>query len=263
MNKSPIKILRAFWGDQPKSWQEIPKSPTWDNETIFVWGTKNYHKLTLRGYDCIMMSHDMLDKAFTNYQHFGHKLECLNVADDIYDEYLFLDWDVKVVKEIDDNFWNLVKSKQTQCPVYAYPNDYYEKVMQQVEKHPEWKNENSDNIKQWVYTQDSMINKYHWQLNDIKVIPNFCFYYTYKGKLGKKLIDTFNEYKPETCVDELSLFIYINTNLDSYLNQFEPFVIRGRESDCRHFEMIDDNSNEKLNNYLDQRFKKDTYLIHE
>ena len=39
------------------------------------------------------------------FDHFAHKLDALQKAESLYKEYLFLDWDVHIVKSLDNNFF--------------------------------------------------------------------------------------------------------------------------------------------------------------
>lgn len=261
------KIVRILWGDQERVLNEIPKKPVWENEVVLVWGTKNYKTLRSYGYDCILVSPNVLDsQQFSDTRHFGHKLLAFEIADDLYDEYLHMDWDVKIVKPIDNNFWNLVSSKQIQCATYAYPRNYYEAACKQIDTQKWWPAEYNDATKKWVQLQDQMLKQYHWNINDTFTIPNLCFYYSYKGKLGRKLMNIFRENEHlATCLDEFSLFIHINktnTSFDDYLTRYEPLVIRGREDTLKHFEIPDDTSIAKLNAYIESKIKKDIYLTH-
>ena len=121
-----MKIIRAFWGNQESLWDEVPSKPLFDNEVVYVYGTENYDRFVSMGYEAVLVHYDSTELAYsTVYKHFVHKLDCLKRAEHAYLEYLFLDWDVKVVKPLDDNFWNLIRTRASlQCPLYAYPSDY-------------------------------------------------------------------------------------------------------------------------------------------
>ena len=43
------KIIRALWGKQEHTLNEVPESPLFDNEIVFVWGDENNTFLKERG----------------------------------------------------------------------------------------------------------------------------------------------------------------------------------------------------------------------
>lgn len=252
-----MKIVRAIWGKSEQVFKEIPKKPQWKDETVFVWGSDNYRKLKNRGYDCVLVRKEITDPLYSNFlEHFTHKLLCLQLADQLYDEYLFLDWDVQIVKTIDAKFWDLVKSKQIQCPVYGYPDHYAEKCRTYID-------EKEPNTWKWVDKHDENLINYSWKYLNYHIVPNFCFYYSYKGRLASKLLEIKHADNVITCIEEFCMYIYAASSLDDYLTKYEPFVIRGREDNCRHFNMENDDTMKKVNEYVASKIQKEIYLIHE
>jgi hypothetical protein len=108
IHKNKIKIIRALWGDSLYILNEIPKTPIFENELVFVWGKANYDFVKKLGYEALLISETKTqgETYDSHLKHFGHKLQALKFADEMFGEYLFLDWDVTLVKQIDDEFYN-------------------------------------------------------------------------------------------------------------------------------------------------------------
>jgi len=177
-----MKIVRVLWGNSDTTWNEIPEKPLFDNEIVYVWGTENQARLISRGYNTIILGPYITQPEYSNiYTHFVHKLHALSVAEKDFEEYLFLDWDVNIVKKIDDQFWDLIRSNgPIQIPTYSYPKGYESVVSKFLLDNPEnEKVKNLDpNIIKWINVQNTMLEKYSWDFEDINVVPNFCFFYS-------------------------------------------------------------------------------------
>ena len=262
-----MKIIRAFWGNQESLWDEVPPKPLFDNEVVYVYGTENHERFVSMGYEAVLVHYDSTELAYsTVYKHFVHKLDCLKRAEYAYLEYLFLDWDVKAVKPLDDNFWNLIRTRASlQCPLYAYPSDYENKVLTKIKQNPEeqWVKDLDPNIFPWLTVQNEMLMTNSWEWEDIRVVPNFCFFYSSYTKTASRLFEIYETDGILTCIEEFCMYKYASCSIDEYLEKYEPLVIRGREDDCFHFDLTKDNAIERINNYIATKINKDIYLIHE
>ena len=262
-----MKIVRAFWGNQERTWNEVPTKPLFDNEVVYVYGRENYERFRSMGYEAVLVHFDTTEPEYsTVYKHFAHKLTCLKLAEHAYGEYLFLDWDVKVVKSLDDNFWDLIRSNgELQCPLYCYPSNYENKVLAQIKQNPEkeWVKNIDPNIFPWLTVQNEMLIANSWTWEDLLVVPNFCFFYSNYTNTASELLKIYEEYGILTCIEEFCMYKYSNTSIDNYIEKYEPLVIRGREDDCFHFDLIEDRAIERINAYIATKINKDIYLIHE
>lgn len=275
-----MKIIRAFWGNPEHIKTEIPKKPLFDNETVFVWGQENvdyFHKLGYSTNHIFRLDNTELKKytskkALNNYiqsnknnhtdpryshhlKHFAHKLEVLKRADQMFDEYLFLDWDITIAKPIDEKFYEKIRSKGNfQCPLYCYHDTFAKDVINTIP------NLNPDSI-QFLLLQSEQLNKYHWKQKGRKILPCAGFIYSNKANKGQELLDIFNKYNLTCCIEEFAIYIMANCSLEEYINQHEPIVLRGKEFDKNLDEMTEEIKN--LNSYISTKTEKDIYLYHD
>jgi hypothetical protein len=56
-----MKIIRAFWGSQEKTWEEVPNKPIFEDEVVYVYGRENYEKFRSMG--CLLYTCDAADEA--------------------------------------------------------------------------------------------------------------------------------------------------------------------------------------------------------
>jgi hypothetical protein len=251
---SKIQIIRALWGNSSKIIDEIPVTPLFENEVVFVWEEKNKEYVEKLGYKTIQIPPN---DYTTLLNHYTHKLEAIKVADGLFDEYLFLDWDIEIIKPIDDNFYNLIKNKSPlQCPLYSYSSDHFEIVNKLLIN----KNITDKNIHDFVNIQEKEMQKYKWLLNNNQVLPCFCFYYTNNIKIGEKLLSIYKENNILTCIEEFAFYLYSNCDLNSYIEKYEPIVIRGKEKSSLNERQ---QSLNKLNSYINNKINKDIYLVHD
>ena len=261
-----MKIIRSFWGEQQHIWNEVPAFPLFEDEIVFVWGKNNEERLKSLGYTTYLMGEGVTEEEYsTIYDHFAHKLKVLVTAEQLYDEYLFLDWDVHIVKEIDDEFWNLIRSgNNVQCPIYGYPMNYEKKILEHIKNNPQkdWVQKLDPNTYPWISVQEELLAKYHWQWEDLQLVPNFCFLYSYKTDIATRLLDIYKEYSLKTCIEEYAMYIAANCTLQQFINTYEPTVIRGREDDCYHFDLVEDDTMRRINKFVAEQKPKKIYLKH-
>lgn len=269
---SNLKIIRSFWGNSEKIFNEISKNPMFENEIVYVWGTINYNKLIQRGYECVLMNESDYDIRYTSgYNHFMHKLEALLKASVDYERYLYLDWDIFLSKKIDIDFFYSLEGKKMSIPLYAYSENYFEGICDFLDKTKgvEWKEKDSKQY-DWIVKHNYFIKKYSWKLDGMYIMPNFCFFYSHNSNIESKLIEIYNLKKIETCIEEFCLFYLIDNSLDFnsdidkinwYINNIEPTSIQGRPDGINHF-YTESNTITIFNNYVRKIKSKDIYLVH-
>lgn len=256
----PIKVIRALWGKNFAIHKEIPKSPIFKDELVFVYGIKNEQFLKNLGYQTKLIGYDeTLENVYDNHlKHYGHKLEVIKMAEEMFDEYLFLDWDVGVVKNIDNNFWQLIRSgNNIQCPIYAYNKNYRNDILEYYKQRGTLTNHIDEFLKYHI----EGLKKYSWQTDDLYVLPNFCFFYSNKTNSASELHKLMVDNNLDTCIEEFAMWLFSNCSLEEYVLKYEPFVIRGKERDVNLPNM--DWAFKTINQYVGERVKKEIYLYHE
>lgn len=82
----------------------------------YTFGTENHKHLLSLGINSVLVN------KFSNpYYMYRHKLEAIRLGMEEFDEIVYLDWDTKPIKEIDDYFWELLQQK---APVQASLSKY-------------------------------------------------------------------------------------------------------------------------------------------
>ena len=278
-----MKIVRAFWGTSEYVKSEIPKSPLFGNEIVFVWGYQNNEYIKSLGYHTVFVKDKKFEKSIkdpklssadiygmiedhkNNYhtdsryshhlKHFAHKLETLKFADKMFDEYLFLDWDITIAKPLDDKFYKKIRSKGNfQCPIYCYHDNWIKDVINTI---PDL----TSDAMQFLLFQSEQLNKYHWKQKGRRILPCAGFIYSNKANKGQELLDIFNKYNLTCCIEEFAIYIMANCSLEEYIQKYEPIVLRGKEFDKNLDEMTEEIKN--LNSYISTKIEKDIYLYHD
>jgi len=257
---NPIQIVRALWGKNFSILKEIPKKPIFQNEIVFVWGEQNDRFLKSMGYRTILVGDNQTDDEIYNshLKHYGHKLQVLKYCDTFYDEYLFLDWDIGIVKDIDQEFYDIIRSgNNIQCPIYAYNKKYKEDILEYYKE----KNTLTEHIEDFLKHHIEGLYKYSWKTDELYVLPNFCFFYSYKTKVGTELYNIMIDNDLDTCIEEFAMWIFSNCYLDEYILKYEPVVVRGKERDVNLPNM--DYAFKTINEYVGTKVEKKIYLYHE
>lgn len=254
-----MKIVRVLWGEPEYVINEIPKKPIFEDETVFVWGEKNCDLLKSYGYDVICISPYITEPEYsTHLLHFKHKLRALSIANERFEEYLFLDWDVTLAKPIDANFYDLIRRKgNIQCPLYAYHKEFKDDIKKYLIDKGVFETNQDD----FLNNQIEQLYKYSWDFNDMRVLPCFCFFYSKNSNIASELLKIADERDIKTCIEEFSMWIYANISIDDYIKKYEPYVIRGKEFDKNLPAMTA--AIKKINNYIDAKINKDIYLLHD
>jgi hypothetical protein len=254
-----MKFIRILWGDFNKYANQIMEARQDKlDETVFVWGKDNYLRLMSLGYDCILISDDPYDyqiannHTFIDHKSLIHKIKGIEIALTHFNEVVFVDWDVRKTKEIDDNFYQLLRSKNAslQVPLYTYPVKAFEFLINTI-KDPVMRNF-FDKLERFVV-------RYSYRYNKNYIIPNTGFMYCNSIDVIRDLLLIIKNYQLETVPDELSVFInYEDYDLESYIKLVEPLVINGKE----HGHDWWDEEEETFNLYKSTLIKKDIYFEH-
>ena len=135
-------FIRALWGVFPEEWNddlEAKYSAKKDNLFVrsrskvenvikarlndkfsvpfvtYVFGKDNYEKLLQLGFDnAVMVNEDPIIYSPLSRRMWWHKLDILRYAmeEDGYDEIVYLDWDCRLVKELNPDFWDTLNKKE-------------------------------------------------------------------------------------------------------------------------------------------------------
>ena len=251
MDTRNIKVIRVLWGDFK---DEIPSKPIF-NELVYVYGKSNQEYLKSLGYETYLVdSNPMGHGSIDELNKFYNKLEAIRLACFHFTTFLFLDWDVELVKDLDDSFFNYIMAKKILMPTYAYPSKY-------LELHDTLQD---DNAKKWTNSQISFMKKYGWNLEDSIILPNAGFIFVNNmPSLGDSLIKIAKENKLATNIEEFVFYIWSNCTLNQYVQEYEPFCVYGRPIDhlfkVGHIEGFFEKN---LHEYINKSIEKNIYFIH-
>lgn len=256
-----MKIIRALWGSSEYVENEVPEKPLFENEIVFVWGSEKVEMLKDKGYEVVLLCDTITDPDYsTHLTHFAHKLLALKAAEERYDEYLFLDWDITLNKPIDDNFWDRVRmGGSLQMPLYAYHRGYREDLVKWFKGNdPDRFDKNLD---EFIYYHIESLYKYHWPLDDALVLPCACFIYSNGIKIGTHLLEVMHKHDIKACIEEFCMYIWADCTLEEYVEFHEPYVLRGKEKDHNLEGMT--KAIKHLNKWMETKIPKDIYLFHD
>lgn len=254
-----IQIIRMFWGDvyamdnhYAKQIQRAKQDNL--NEIVYVLGKENYKFIKNLGYNAVLVSEDNYNKdlssnhTFIDFKNLNHKLWLFEKALQEYNEIIFLDWDCRLIKPLDENFYNLVKNGgELQVPLYIYP-----------ENSLDWMCETSSSEDFFPALKKNVI-KYSYNWKNHYIIPNTGFMYC-RNKNINLLAKSLN-LKLETVPDEFSVFVYAqekNYSLLKYIQNIEPQVILGKE----HGEDWWIKIQSEFDKFVNQFKNKDIYFEH-
>jgi hypothetical protein len=254
-----MRFVRIFWGDINRYHNQIKEAKEDKlNEMVYVWGKENYTILNEMGYECYLINENSYDytiasgHTFVDYRSLTHKIVGLKIALEQYKEVIFLDWDVRKVKELDDNFYDLIKSKGSslQVPLYVYPSNAFTFLKESTH---DYKMVNFFNV------LENSIRKYAYNLGDNFILPNTGFIYCNDIKIADRLLAIIQEQNMESVPDELSVaYHYKNFKVNEYVMYIEPMVIGTKESGYDWW----DNEEQKLMDYKKAYIIKDVYFKH-
>lgn len=248
MDMKDVRIVRAFWGTD---FSEVPKKPQF-NELVYVFGKENQAKFEKMGYETEIISLDPFGGE-AEINKFLNKLKVIYRACQDFKRFILLDWDMKLIKPLDDAFYESLIDKRILMPTYSYPKEYLR--LKDKIKDP--------NVRMWVNKQIPLLKKWSWKLEDSLIIPNAGFIYVNDSGFGKAMFKIVNDYEIESNVEEFAFFLYANCSLDEYIEEYEPSVCFGRPIDNQ---FILENINRKveinLHTYISNILEKKEYFLH-
>jgi len=258
-----MRFIRAFWGDidydNGKYKKEILNIANTSNlnDYVYVWGEENYKFIKSLGFDAELITKtptefgdDFLKNSDT---FFFHKLDAVKRGCDSFGSVVFLDWDTRQLKDIDKLFFDLlyVQDKYIQMPLYVYPKNYIELVLDG------WKDIPSK-VEKYLYKQVNGLQKHHFSWNNSWVTPNAGFIYCSDSKVIEKLFLLCEKLNINVASEEMSMVEYSKkycTNVEQYIKRFEPIVCSAKDN--LHFNQSD------LNKEIDLHIDKNLYFIHD
>ena len=260
---SNLKIIRTWWGNHQNKMVEIPRSPIFNNEIVYVWGEDNLIKIRKKGYDCVLVEEDGLFNHESNV--YGKKLQALDMGLKDFGEVLMLDWDCHLGKPFDDDFYYMLSQKPTQVPLYAHYKEPFVSLLEAIpDEHPVLQHEDSfKHLIKNLELIDYEVPKYHWKFEDSFIIPNFGCVYSRDKNYGNDLIKIAKKYNIKGLVEELSMWKYANCSLKEYIKQFQPNYVLG-VSDSKLIEQKHPIQiiQRQFNNYLKTQINYKPYLEH-
>ena len=254
-----IQIIRMFWGDvyaMDNYYAKQIKRSKQDNlnEIVYVLGKENYKFIKDLGYNAILVSEDNYnrklssDHTYIDFKNLNHKLWLFEKALQEHDEIIFLDWDCRLKKPLDDNFYNLIKNGgELQVPLYIYPQNSLDWLCETLSP------------KDFFLTLKKNVIKYSYNWKNHYIIPNTGFMYCRNKNIN--LLDKSLNLKLEAVPDEFSVFVYAqekNYSLLKYIQNLEPQVILGKEHGEDWWIQIQS----EFDKFVNQFKNKDIYFEH-
>lgn len=236
-----MKFIRILWGDFDRYKSQIIEAKNDNlNEIVFVWGTENKNKLEDLGYDCHLISENNYDfsiadnHTFTNHKSLTHKIVGIRKSLEIYDEVIFVDWDCRKEKEIDEYFYELIRKKDSkiQVPLYTYPIVAFEMMLNDV-KDPI--------VNNFISKLREYVDKFSFRYGNNYIIPNTGFFYCSDIDIIDKLLKLIDDNDLQTVPDELSVFLYgKELGMDGYIEKIDPLVVGGKIHNYKWWNTIED-----------------------
>lgn len=250
-----VKIVRVNWGNINFGLIEIPIVPIFPNQIVYVWGEENNRVLKSRGYKTKLMP-PLDDDIYSEYNgRFIRKLIALDLALKEYGEVILLDWDCYILRELDETFYNYLKEKPIQCPIYGQ----FERVSEScVESDPNI-NENDLNF---VKLLDTTFKQYSWKYEDVYGSPNFSCVYSRDVNFGKDLLDITLKHKILGCIEEHAMWVYANCTMEEYMKRYQPKFLLGVSNQVVQHSNLAQTARKKINDYVESHVPMDIYLEH-
>ena len=264
-----ITIIRALWGDSQRTLNEVFPFPILEEEIVCVWGSENESFLKKRGFNTILMNEISTDPQYSTIEsQFYHKLESIKKAGEIYNEFIFLDWDCYLLRPLDDNFYKLLREgNDIQVPTYAYDDVKYAGIPKLImyPGNKRYKNTIPEDLRQYIIGQEIQLRKYSWKQDGLLISPNFCFFYTRRPNIGEELIQISKQNKVENCIEEHAMYLWANCSMDEFIKKYEPKVLQGTADETRtlmHSYNYEVDPVIRINKYISTLVDKTIYFKH-
>ena len=246
-----MKIIRVHWGNKIDN--EIPRVPLLKDEVVYVYSMDFYWELKKRGFEIRVVKEEIFNNEWNT---FGRKLQCLDLALQEFGEVILLDWDCYQLKPFDDEFYKLLKQKPIQIPLYIQHKDTKNAILDLVGQ-----NQSAKFMEEMDLLQEGF-KKYGWEWEEGLVAPNFGFVYCRDKSFAKKLIDLAIKEDLKTVVDEFATKLYVDCTLEEYIEKYCAPVLKGRSDemiilDCKLHEV-----SRKFSKWLDTKIEIKPYFEH-
>lgn len=209
-----VKVVRALWGSYLI---DIP-SPQYD-EVVYVWGKENKAKLDELGYTTVKMTNNLHEWGYEmdSYQYI-HKIFAIQKALETFDKILFLDWDVKLIKDLDDEFFNGLPTNSFQAPLYSVSKNQIQNIPYLDDT--------------WIGFEKRLTPNFTWEYGDLYAKVNACCIYTDIKDFGNQLLKISKENRLGSYIEEFAIFKLANKKLNYYVLFHCPtyILIPGQES---------------------------------
>ena len=230
------KFIRAIWGENDKIKNDVScflEKSVHFPFTIYCFGRENYNFIIEKGFkDVVLLSEENFLFHGVSEQYI-HKIYVMKKALEHFDEVIFVDWDVILLKELPKNFWELFhEGEDIKAPLYYYEIHLRGRKRKKNKKLPEgYKDPVSLPSAAFVYLRNYYNGKRLYEIYE-----EFKYKEEFKNDLDEEKILRFfieekmNGWKDhEFYLNNFSLPIYVK--YDRWLqNKNLPYLF-----DCKHF----------------------------
>lgn len=252
-----MKVVRGLWGwEKDRLDSEIPDSPIFKNEICYVWGEYQRDYLRDRGYETIYMGNKLYYPF--QYKNLEHKVFIIVHSGVEFNEFIYIDWDVRPVRELDYNFWNSFKKYEFATSLYSYPLEYLSEDFNRDEP-----------IDWWHYVIKLHMQAYDigWISSGLVFLPNCGITYISDKSISNEYSKLNKKYnKMLTVCDEFFFYMLANCSLNDYIQNHTSEVMFGRPDEYRHSNIfskpLSDTANKVCNDYLRSNKNMNIYLKH-
>lgn len=249
-----IKIIRVLWGGNVN--HEIPRIPLYpEQEVVYCFDYESFWFIQELGYEAKLVKDTKFDGK-KGYNKFGRKLQALDLALQEFGEVLLLDWDFFILKPFDKNFYDSLKEKPIQIPLYIQHKDTKNAVLEMLVK------DQSPSLLRELEDLEVGMNKYGWEWEEGVIAPNFGFVYCRDKSFGKKLVDIALEHNLNSVVDEFATLIYVDCTLEEYIEKYVPRVVKGRSDQMIIYDTRIHKLSRKFSKWLDTKVNITNYFEH-
>lgn len=244
-----IQIIRALWGwEREKLSSEIPTKPIFENEVVYVWGEYQHKYLLNLGYNCIYVGDEVSNYPFN---HLTHKVESFDLAFKDFENFLYVDWDVKIVKPLDEKFWKSFENQLFSSSLYPFHKNF---LLQDYDWPTAWHHLFKMNVKYYDLG---------WKLEESLILPNCGLTYFSKESYDLYMFSRKKYPYLMALPDEFLLYLMSECDLDTYLTCYTNTVMFGKNGEdfpnqnkdfiqlCKWF-----------NSYVEDKLNMDIYLEH-
>jgi hypothetical protein len=236
-----LRFIRAYWGDLSafggRHSDEILniRNTSKLDDYVYVWGQSNYNYIKSLGFECEYMGEFEYDYLNNSDIYMLPKLWAIQSGVLQFKEVVFLDWDCLQERELDDNFYQLLRSRDSiQMPLYVYPINYKEQVYSQWLDIP-------IKEKQYIEKQYEGLTKFHYKWQDSFVTPNAGFIYCSSYDSINSLVGILKQNSDiNIAIEEMGFLQYAKqhcNNIEEYSLRFEPLVASAKQD--THFTQRD------------------------